>query len=148
MPANFFQGLIWLCIGIMITFFSSKYRMGTLSELGPGALPFGLGIIFILLSIIFLICSWRVKEHEQRLPFGSKYKKVLLILVFLTIDTFFLESLGYLLTVFLLITIPMLIIEPKRWLSALLLGIISSLSSYVLFGVWLDVQLPHGFFHF
>jgi uncharacterized membrane protein len=50
--------------------------------------------------------------------------------------------------VFLLITIPMLIIEPKRWLSALLLGIISSLSSYVLFGVWLDVQLPHGFFHF
>jgi hypothetical protein len=47
-----------------------------------------------------------------------------------------------------MITLSMLIMEPKRWVSALLLGSISSFSSYVLFDVWLKVQLPKGLFYF
>jgi hypothetical protein len=150
MSGNFFQGLLWLSIGLAVIFLSSQYNMGTFSEPGPGALPFGLGLVFVLLSSILLFRSWRGKapEHEKPLSFGSRWHKIFLIVFFLALLTFFLESLGYLLSIFLMITLSMLIMEPKRWVSALLLGSISSFSSYVLFDVWLKVQLPQGFFHF
>ena len=150
MSGDFFQALLWLFIGVVVLFLSSNYSMGTLSEPGPGALPFGLGLVFVLLSLILLFHSWRGKapEHEKRLSFGTKWHKIFLIILFLALVTFFLESLGYLLSIFLMITISMFIMEPKRWVSALLLGIISSFSSYVLFDVWLKVQLPKGLFYF
>lgn len=150
MSGDFFQGLLWLFIGVVVLFLSSNYSMGTLSEPGPGALPFGLGLVFVLLSSILLFRSWRSKapENEKRLSFGSRWHKIFMIIPFLALVTFFLESLGYLLSIFLMITLSMLIMEPKRWISALLLGIISSFSSYVLFDIWLKVQLPEGLFHF
>ena len=150
MSGDFFQGLLWLCIGVGVLFFSSSYSMGTLSEPGPGALPFGLGLVFVLLSLILLFRSWRSKpsEDEKRLAFGSRWRKIFMIILFLALVTFFLESLGYLLSIFLMITLSMLIMEPKRWVSAVLLGIISSFSSYMLFDVWLKVQLPKGLLYF
>jgi hypothetical protein len=150
MSGDFFQGLLWLFIGVVVLFLSSNYSMGTLSEPGPGALPFGLGLVFVLLSLILLFRSWRGKapEHEKHLSFGSRWHKIFMIILFLALVTFFLESLGYLLSIFLMITLSMLIMETKRWVSALLLGIISSFSTYVLFDVWLKVQLPQGLFYF
>ena len=84
--------------------------MGTLSEPGPGALPFGLGLVFVLLSSILLFRSFRVKEleYEKRLAFGPRWRKVFLVILFLGLITFFIESLGYLLSVFLMITLSML----------------------------------------
>ena len=150
MSGDFFQALLWLFIGVVVLFLSSNYSMGTLSEPGPGALPFGLGLVFVLLSLILLFRSCRSKppEDEKRLSFGSRWHKIFMIILFLALVTFFLESLGYLLSIFLMITLSMLIMEPKRWVSALLLGIISSFSTYVLFDVWLKVQLPKGLFYF
>jgi hypothetical protein len=150
MSGNFLQGLLWLFIGVVVLFLSSQYSMGTLSEPGPGVLPFGLGLVFVLLSSILLFRSFRVKEleYEKRLAFGPRWRKVFLVILFLGLITFFIESLGYLLSVFLMITLSMLLMEPKRWVSALLLGIISSFFSYVLFDVWLKVQLPQGLFYF
>jgi putative tricarboxylic transport membrane protein len=150
MRSDVVQGLLWLCIGVAITFFSSQYSMGTISQPGPGALPFGLGLVSMLLSIIHLFRSWRhgVSEQDQRLPFGSRWHKVLLIFLLMTLVTFLLESLGYLLSIFLLISIVMFIMEPRRWVSGMLLGFISSLASYALFDLWLKVPLPKGIFHF
>ncbi len=150
MSSDFFQGLLWLFIGLVVVFFSSHYAIGTLSDPGPGALPLGLGLIFVLLSMILLFQSFRIKnpENGKPLPFGPRRLKVLLVILFLGLVTFFLEGLGYLLSIFLMISLSMLIMEPKRWLSALLLGVIASCSSYMLFDVWLKVQLPRGLFHF
>ena len=150
MSSDFFQSLLWLCIGVVVVLLSSRYSMGTLSEPGPGSLPFGLGLVFILLSLILLFHSYRTKklEHEKRLPFGPRWPNVFRVILFLTLITFILESLGYLLSIFLMISVSMLIMEPRRWFSALLLGFISSFSSYVLFDVWLKVQLPKGLFPF
>lgn len=150
MSGDFFQGLLWLSIGAAITLLSSKYNMGTFSAPGPGALPFGLGIVFIVLSGALMFRSWRTMGvgEKSRAPFGPKYRKVLLVLILLIISSFALESLGYLLTLFLLITISMFVMEPRRWLSALLLGASASLFSYTLFDLWLGVSLPAGLLHF
>ncbi len=148
MSGNFSQGLLWLCIGLAVVLLSSQYTIGTLSDPGPGALPFGLGFVFILLSVILLFqsCRTRNPKDEKPLPFGPRWLRVFLVILFLGLVTFLLEGLGYLLSIFLMIFLSTLIMEPKRWLSALLLGIIASYSSYMLFDVWLKVQLPKGLF--
>ena len=150
MGVEFIQGLIWLGIGIGVISLSSRYNMGGLTEPGPGALPFGLGLVFVFLSMVLLIRAWRTREavHERPVPFGPRYRKVFLILLFFAVDTFLIEPLGYIVAVFLLIIVPMFLIEPKRWVSILLLGVISSVASYVLFDHWLGLPLPRGPFHF
>jgi hypothetical protein len=146
-PGDFIQGLFWLAIGVAAVLFSSRYGMGTLSEVGPGALPFGLGLIFIFLSVLLIIRSWR-KAGDARLPFGSRYVRVLFVIGILVAGTFFLESIGYLLAIFLLIVGSMLVLDRRRWMSALLLGFASSAGSYLLFHVWLNVPLPTGWLYF
>jgi hypothetical protein len=64
------------------------------------------------------------------------------------LSTLWLERLGYLLAVFLMITGAMLIMEPRRWGSALALGVTSSVVSYLLFHGWLNVPLPSGVIYF
>ena len=150
MSGELLQGLLWLFIGITVTVFSSKYSMGTLTDPGPGALPFGLGLVFILLSILLLLRSRRMNEVDRnsRLSFGSRYRRVLWVVALLMVATLWLESLGYLLAVFLLIAGAMLIMEPRRWGSALVVGVTSSLVSYLLFHVWLNVPLSPGLIYF
>jgi hypothetical protein len=147
MSGEFIQGLFWLLIGIAVTAFSSKYNMGSLDELGPGALPFGLGLVFVFLSLLLIARSWR-KNVVVRMPFGPKWLRILCVIALLMAGTFLLEGLGYLLVIFFMIAGPMLIMDRRRWVSALILGVTSSVGSYFLFHVWLNVPLPMGWVHF
>jgi len=148
MKGSVVQGFLWLGLGILVLILSQKYSMGTLREPGPGALPFGLGIVFILLSIILLITALRKGETDKPPIFGKQASKVVAAIAFLVIDTLFLESLGYLIAIFILIVVIMLIMKPRQWISALVLGSISSISTYVIFDIWLKVSLPKGFLYF
>jgi putative tricarboxylic transport membrane protein len=148
MAGKSIQGLLWLCLGITISYLSTKYKVGTLDEPGPGVLPFICGLLFILFALILLVRTQRAKgsEREKPLVFGPRYRKVLLIMLFMAAVTFFMETLGYLVSVFLLIIVPMFLLEPKRWVSILLLGVISSFLSYLLFDFYLGIPLPKGLF--
>lgn len=149
MPKNPAQGLLWLAVGIAATVLSTKYDMGSLSDPGPGALPFGLGLVFIGLSLALMFGGrQREGEAEAHAPFGPLWRKVVYTSLLLAAVTLALESLGYLLAMFILITVSMLIITPRRWVSALLLGAFSSFFTYVLFDIWLRVPLPGGLFSF
>jgi putative tricarboxylic transport membrane protein len=142
------QGLLWLGLGILVLILSQSYNMGTLREPGPGALPFGLGLVLVLLSIILLINALRKGEIDKPPVFGKQASKVVASIALLMIDTLLLESLGYLIAIFILIVVIMLIMKPRQWISALVLGSISSISTYVIFDTWLKVSLPKGLLYF
>ncbi len=146
MRMHTFEGIFWLCAGLLICAFAWQFNMGVLSEPGPGALPFGLGLILIGLSIIYLLRGLvaRVTELEQPLPVGPRWPRILVIFFYMGLVTFLFESLGYLLSIFLLIAIIMFVMEPRRWASALLFGAVSSAASYTLFDIWLKVPMPKG----
>jgi len=147
MPKNPVQGLFWLGLGIAATILSTRYDMGSLSDPGPGALPFGLGLVFIVLSLAFMF-GGRKAEDAGHQPFGPLWRKVVSTSLLLVAITVALESLGYLLAMFILIAASMLIIAPRRWVSALLLGAFCSFFTYVLFDIWLRVPLPAGLLSF
>ena len=67
MRAEIFHALFWLFVGIVTTFSSTRYSLGSFSDPGPGALPFLLGVVFILLALIY---RWyglgRIFQHHHR----------------------------------------------------------------------------------
>lgn len=150
MRAEFFHALFWLCVGIIATFSSTHYSLGSFTDPGPGALPFVLGLIFILLALIYLVQSVLVKvprDPASAFTIGTGWRKAASVIVALVASAIVFETLGFLITVFLLITVSMLLMEPRRWMLAVFMGLASSLGSYVIFDIWLKVQLPRGILH-
>ena len=150
MRTEFFHALFWLCVGIITTFSSTRYSLGSFSDPGPGALPFVLGLIFILLASIYVVTSLlgrAPRDPTNSFTLGTGWRKTLWVIVALVVSAIAFESLGFLITVFLLITVSMLLMEPRRWRLAVFMGLASSLGSYVIFDIWLKVQLPRGILH-
>lgn len=54
-------------------------------------------------------------------------------------------SLGFILSTFALVTVSLRVMEFRGWRVSLILGAAISLFAFLLFGRWLDVQLPRGF---
>ena len=150
MQSEFLHALFWLCVGIITTYSSTHYALGSFSDPGPGALPFVLGLVFILLALIYVALSVLARApRDPTSPFtiGTGWRKTVWVIVTLVVSATVFESLGFLITVFLLITISMLLIEPRRWMLAVFMGLASSLGSYVIFDIWLKVQLTRGILH-
>ena len=150
MRGEIFHAVFWLCVGIAATFSSTHYSLGSFSDPGPGTLPFLLGLVFILLALIYLVKSVLVRapvDPTTTFAIGAGWRKAASVVVALLVSAIVFESLGFLITVFLLITISMLLMEPQRWRLAVFMGLASSLGSYVIFDIWLKVQLPRGILH-
>lgn len=145
MRADFYHALFWLGVGIFTTFLSTHYSLGSFADPGPGSMPFGLGLAFILLSLIYLAQSVRRRPvAAAAIVIGPRWRRVAGVAAVLLASAVVFEDLGYLATIFLLVAASMLLIEPGRWKLALFTAFASSLGSYVIFDIWLKVQLPRG----
>jgi len=128
---------------------STKFSFGSFANPGPGFLPLSVGIIMLLLSIVLFVQSYLKREEEEKaaLMKGATVR-VLLILASLIIYGLLLESLGFILTTFLLMGFLLLAIGSQRIILAILISLFSSIGCYAVFQLWLEVQLPKGIFGF
>jgi hypothetical protein len=116
---------------------------------GPGFFPVVLGSILGLLALFLMCTTIFQRKTEEPFPgiwYGLRWHKTILVLVSLTIYVFLLEPLGYLFSTLLLMIYLFKGIEPQKWWVALVGAILSSTVTYVLFKVFLQVQLPQGIF--
>ncbi|OGP55217.1 MAG: hypothetical protein A2162_06465 [Deltaproteobacteria bacterium RBG_13_52_11b] len=129
---------IFFCIG------SLRLGMGHLHDPGPGYIPFFSGVLLGLLAIgIFLKGTWG-KSKSQGFRFGKQLKKGGWILGTLIVYALLLEKLGFLMTTFLFLIICLSSFRPRRWVGIFLVSLLTVVISYLLFAVWLKVQLPTG----
>ena len=141
------SSLVWLAIGIGITLGSLKYGFGSLHEPGAGFITFFAGAILSLLSIGLLISSFRDRELRRGLGMlweGLEVGKVFYVLGLLVVYTFVLKPLGFLVSTFLLLSLLFRVKATYRLLKVVILSFLITAGSYLLFEVWLKVQLPKG----
>lgn len=142
------SGIIWLVFGILISVWSTSYKIGSLTRPGPGFLPLALGLLLILLSLILLRQTQKASTITQRIASSSppgRWKKVAFTGLILLLVPFLFETMGYLLTIFLLIVFLMLGAELKSWKKTLFVAFFSALGVYLVFVLLLKQQLPRGF---
>lgn len=118
-----------------------------------GFLPFAASIILGILSFILLL-SAKQKEGKsgdaiEDITFNRHLlPKVFYVMGALFLYSFFLNTLGFLLASMILIAFMLRAIEPQKWYVVLLGTILIPTSAYILFDIFLKVQLPKGLLGF
>ena len=99
--------------------------------------------------MVVLITALAAKKEngpvkENFLPERDSLKKLLLALVALFTYVLVLKYLGFVLTTFLFMVFLLRFIEPQRWIVVFTAAILTSGIAYLIFNLWLKVQLPRG----
>lgn len=141
--------IVLLTFSLAISFQASRYPFGSVSKVGPGFVPFYLGIILAVLSIIILLRSI-LQPMEKSLPEKDvlgKRKLVRVSFVFFSMVAyaFLLGYLGFPITTFIFTFILFKCVESYGWASSTLGALATSSFNYLIFDFWLQCQFPKGF---
>jgi putative tricarboxylic transport membrane protein len=142
-------GLFWLALSVLICATALRLGIGTLHTPGPGFLLFWSGILLAILAVILRITDYSKKKDRGRtidLWKGLKWHKVISVAIAMFVYVILLPRIGYLIMTFGLLVFLFRIVERAKLGAEVLFALITVIATYLLFYVWLDVQLPRGLF--
>ncbi len=143
------SGLLLMSFSVLIFASSLHVGVGNFRNPGPGFMGFLASILLIVLTGIVLvnenIRSAVGQENESSIRWES-LKKPSILTGALCGYTFFLETLGYLVSTFLLMFIMLLINNPRKWYLHLVNAFVIVNVTYLVFYKMLRVLLPVGTF--
>jgi putative tricarboxylic transport membrane protein len=143
---NLVSGIILLALAIATLVETNKLEIGTLLSPQTGFFPFILAILLGILSLILLGQAITEKD-ERKVPSwvsSGGWKTLSLTLGGLLFFAIFFERLGYLVSTFLLISLLVGAIGKRKWWLVILFAFLSTLISYLIFGILLKTELPAG----
>ncbi len=144
---DLFGGIFWLIIGVGLIFESVELELGSIQFPGPGLMPFFIGCALAVTGLLLAIQEIRlspVGQGDQTISLGKFRSKGLPSLLTAVLYSASIKYLGFLLATFLLILVLLKILGSRRWSSILLISILATVASYLLFGVWLRIRFPVG----
>jgi putative tricarboxylic transport membrane protein len=141
-PELFFTFLL-MVLSIVIIIVSLRYGFGALRRPGPGLYPFFLGLFILPLSIALIILGLKSKSSEPLFT-KSGLKTFLLMVITFCLWIITMPVLGYVLVTFAVAFAFCKIMKLEGWLKPLALSIATALFIYLLFDVWLYIDLPRG----
>ena len=145
------SGLFSLAVSILVCALSMGVKIGTFQIPGPGFLPFWSGVFLGTFSIVLIVKSFLRKKDEGEiidLWKGVEWIKAVLVLASLFAYAILLTKVGYLITTFGLMAFLFGLIEKTKLWIRVMSAFVAALVTYIIFHVWLDVQLPKGIFGF
>jgi len=102
-----------------------------------------------MLLAFMLLVNWsrRVFTAEQMKPssMGAVWKRVAPAILIMLIACFAFDSIGTLITIFLLTVSLMIVVGTRDWRKLLLTAFLSTLFVYLVFALLLRLDLPTGF---
>ncbi len=134
-----------MALGLFVIIYSYSLGLGKLIDPGPGLLPFLLGLIFLILSSVRLVTVMQARVAQQTREGKKKieYWRIILIVIALLIWAIVLESLGFLIATFILMTLLYRAAGFNKWYMAIFWGFITVLVTYFVF-TYLGVRFPPG----
>ena len=144
------SSLVWLIGSIAIIAGSLVYSFGSWAHPGPAFLPLWCGIVMAALSLIVFIQAIRkdkaaTEEKEESSFFTARWGKLVAALIILFAYAFLFETLGFVLVTFVFMLLVLKVVEPTKWSTALIVSVLTTAFSYLLFESWLKVPMPRGF---
>jgi hypothetical protein len=142
--------LFWLLLSIAVFFGSLRLGIGTLRNPGTGFLTFGASGILGILSLVLFVQTTLRKKVVKREPLfaGKLWQRILLVLIVLTVYSWIMPTLGYLISTFVLMTLLFWVLERKKIWFVLSSSFLTTLITYLVFSKWLNCQFPNGLFGF
>jgi putative tricarboxylic transport membrane protein len=143
---NIIGAAFFFVIGLVSTLEGYRIKPGTISTPGAGFFPFYLGAILFVLSFFLFFKALRERRAREggTVKMGRRWKRLLVGLAMFIVYVYALKPLGYIICGLLFLGLFVKIIEGRSWKSTLLISIICTLVSYVVFSKYLGVPLPKG----
>jgi putative tricarboxylic transport membrane protein len=147
---DIFSSLFLILLGGVFCFYSLRLGIGKINAPGPGLIPFGTGAFLILLSLgTILEAHYGSKaKNETRLFRGKRVGIVIGVQLSLFAYVFLLNTLGFIIATFLLMTILFRISEKPSWPKVLFSSAITTGFSFFLFDYVLECGFPRGILGF
>lgn len=138
-------GIVLLAVaGLVIQQAIFVLRINDGGQPGSGFLPFGLGIILAALAIALIAVNLGPDAEKSALWAAGAWVRPLLSVLLFAAYALALEKLGYIISVFALVFLWLMVVERKKWLQAVIPGILSAVGVWLIFGLLLNVPLPMG----
>lgn len=142
-------GFVLLVIGVAIFIGSMSYHWGSMQEPGPGFLPRLASAILILLSLLIIIGSLmkrgKVSAHNF-FPTRDAPKRVAIAVGAFFAFRLSFPILGLVPTNFVFFLLITRFLGHHSWRTSFLFSLLTTTSAYLLFQVWLNIQMPKSFF--
>jgi len=142
------SSLVFLVCGVIITLSSLRLPVGTFRDPGPGLFPLITGILMGIISSGVLIKSYRHSSSAGRKPLGEDkrlwHNKAVATVIIMFFYAFAIDWLGFLMVTFVILFILYKAIGGLSLRASLGGAVVTAVMAYVVFKVWLNVQLPVG----
>jgi putative tricarboxylic transport membrane protein len=141
------SSVFWVILSLAMLEEARLLPFGTVSRPRAGFYPFILGAILAILSFIFMLKSWMRRRQSGvsgGLPDRKGWRNVLIAFAAMFLFYLLFESLGFLLTTFLMLFLLMKLVNPRPWFYSAWVSAIVALSAYVTFDILLRANLPKG----
>ena len=145
---DFLSSLFWLAVGFGVCYGGYDLELGTLRDPGSGFMFFWVGVIMVGLSLAVLVKAVRMKPDQKGVGLlrgEVRWGKILSVLAALVLYAYVFTHLGFILSTVFLLLFLFKTVEPQKWSWAVLGAVISTLTAYGVFQLWLGTQLPRGF---
>jgi hypothetical protein len=144
------SSLFWLLVSILVFVESIRIGIGTFHNPGMGFMTFGASAILGILSLILCVEASLRKEDMRHKPLfaGTMWRRILFVLLVLTVYARVMPVLGYLITTFLLMSLLFWVLERKKIWFVLLYALLATLFTHLVFSKWLNCQFPQGLLGF
>ncbi len=114
--AQMWGGLFWFAIAAYVTWAGRDLGLGKLSEPGSGFALFWIGVIMCALSLSVIVQAvLRGGETLASYWTGTRWPKVLLVVVLLLVFGFYFERLGFVICALGLLLVLMRDVDPLTW---------------------------------
>ena len=135
-----YASVVFIALGVSLWFYAQTLTTSsTGTSIGPKELPLFLAAVLTVLGFINLVTAIRSKPSEKKGQ-GLEYRKFLIILGFLLLYVFLLESVGYVISTFLFLMAGFQTMEKGAyWKSALIAAVFSGGIYYIYVEVALGV---------
>lgn len=141
------SGLFWVVFAGLVCAAAVRMGIGSFQVPGPGLLPLLAAGAVGLLALLLLVRGTLKKEKGGRIGelwTGTTWKKVVLVSASLLIYALFLNHLGFLIATFGLMALLFGVLGRSQWWIRVIAALVTVLVAYLIFHVWLEVQLPKG----
>ena len=135
------SGLFFFGLSLLVLWESFRVELGTLKEPGSGFLSLCAGLAFGALSLVLIFRGWRVRDIQ-----GPHSRRVILALASLFVYSLVLDMVGFVVASFFLVGILFRLGQPRPWWFLIGVSALVTFLSYLIFGVFLHVYFPRGFF--
>lgn len=136
--------VVLVLFGIVALEEASKLRVGSIVRPGPGFFPLVLAAALTIVCVALAVAAFRSPRTTQVTTTALDWSRIALTMAALFVYAVVLERLGFVVSTFVLLLFFFRGLERQRWSVALAGSILTACVTYLVFKVWLHVQLPAG----